>query len=157
MDIMPHLDSGVKPLPLDHTSNLHTVADPLLVRRHGSNERIGGTMCSVAATMELSRDRNGAEGGEAVISSQQPGPLAGQRDLAPEALSRTAASDIATALEMRFAAWCGSKGKQRPTDAEDGSVIGLSDVRSTGNNRSGVGGPAPGDEEVTRWSGIEAR
>jgi hypothetical protein len=39
---------------------LHLVADPLFLRRHGSEEWIGGTMCCVAAMIEPSGDGDGA-------------------------------------------------------------------------------------------------
>ena len=43
---------------------LHLVADPLFLRRHGSEEWIGGTACSVAAMIEPSRDGDGAAGAQ---------------------------------------------------------------------------------------------
>jgi hypothetical protein len=44
---------------------LHPVADPLVLRRrHGSEEWIGGTACSVAAMIEPSRYGDDAAGAQ---------------------------------------------------------------------------------------------
>jgi hypothetical protein len=43
-------------------AGLHPVADPLVRRRHGSEEGIGGAARSVAAMIEPSRDGDGAAG-----------------------------------------------------------------------------------------------
>jgi hypothetical protein len=41
-------------------TGLHPVADPLVRRRHGSENWIGKTACAVAAMIEPSRDGDGA-------------------------------------------------------------------------------------------------
>ena len=45
-------------------AGLHPVADPVFLRRHGSEEGTGGTACAVAAMIEPSRDGDGAAGAQ---------------------------------------------------------------------------------------------
>jgi hypothetical protein len=45
-------------------AGLHPVADPVFLRRHGSEEWIGGAACAVAAMIEVSRDGDGAAGAQ---------------------------------------------------------------------------------------------
>jgi hypothetical protein len=59
---------------------LHLVADPLFRRRHGSEEGVGGTACTVAAMIEPTRDGDGAaRGTDSVRQTASLGQLQGDR------------------------------------------------------------------------------
>jgi hypothetical protein len=57
---------------------LHLVADPLFLRRHGSEEWIGGAACAVAAMIEPSRGRS-PQGTDSVRQTASLGQLQGDR------------------------------------------------------------------------------
>jgi hypothetical protein len=56
----PPISSSVQNFWSAALAGLHPVADPLVRRRHGSEEGIGGAARSVAAMIEPSHDGDGA-------------------------------------------------------------------------------------------------